>query len=62
MKRLLVGLSKKEDVSLKLDYSEEDMQFWPSNKNYKNKEITLDYDAKNGDIHYHRVPSSWTRF
>ena len=58
MKKLLVGLSKKENVSLKLDYSEDDMQFWPANKNYKSKEITLDYDADKGTIHYHREPNS----
>lgn len=58
MKKLLVGLSKKENVSLKLDYSEDDMQSWPTNKQFKSKEITLDYDAEKGTIHYHREPSS----
>ena len=60
MRKLLVGLSKKEDVSLKLNYNKEDMQFWPSNKNYSNKEVTLNYDAKKGTIHYRRVPTSNT--
>lgn len=57
MRKLLVGLSKKENVLLKLDYSEDDMQNWPANKNYKSKEITLDYNVNDNTIHYHREPS-----
>lgn len=60
MKKLLVGLSKKENVSLKLDYSEDDMQFWPTNKQFRSKEITLNYDADKGIINYHREPASYT--
>ena len=33
-KRKLVWFKKKENVSLKLDYSKEDMQFWPASKKF----------------------------
>ena len=58
MKNLLVGLAKKENVSLKLDYSKEDMQFWPASKNFDSKETILEYNAEKGTIHYHREPKS----
>ena len=58
MKKLLVGLAKKENVSLKLDYSKEDMQFWPASKNFDSKETILEYNADKDTISYKRNPDS----
>lgn len=58
MKKLLVGLAKKENVSLKLDYSKEDMQFWPASKNFDSKETILEYNADKDIISYKRNPNS----
>jgi len=58
MKTLLQGLAKKENVSLQLKYSDEDIQNWTDS--HLGKEANLNYDADKGTINYTRSNKNYT--